>query len=400
MKTQILFVDDEPNVLSGLRRMLRSERSKWSMHFAGSGEEALAMLDQQPMDVIVSDMRMPGIDGAELLRRVADRYPDTIRLVLSGQSSHERIFRAVGPAHQFLSKPCESDVLVDTVRRTCQLRSHLNHESLHKVVAQIESLPPLPRLYQELVEILESDDASLDRVGDIIGGDLAMSVKVLQWVNSSFFGLPQHVTCPKHAVSLLGLGVIRPLTLTVGAFGHYQDIDSDVFSHDEAIAHGLAVATTARQIAADQVAADSSLDPHMVDDAFIAGMMHDIGKLILASSFPQQYQDVLRIVHEKKVSSWEAEREVFETTHAEVGAHLLGLWGMPHSIIEATALHHEPSLGTGRQFAPLTAVHAADALRGPLVSDTPDWDEAYFQAVGLVDQPDQWTRQTREEVSQ
>ena len=161
MKTKILFVDDEANILAGLRRMLRSQRDQWSMHFASSGEEALSKMQAESFDVVVSDMRMPGMDGAELLTRVSKLYPNTVRLVLSGQSEHERIFRAIGPAHQFMAKPCEPQVLIDTIRRACDLQGQLSSESLTQLVSQLSHLPSLPTTYREVVEELESDEASL-----------------------------------------------------------------------------------------------------------------------------------------------------------------------------------------------------------------------------------------------
>ena len=187
MKTRVLFVDDEPNVLAGLRRMLRDQRKMWDMKFAAGGADALEVMESNEFDVVVTDMRMPGIDGAELLNRVANLYPNTVRLVLSGQSEHERIFRAIGPAHQFMSKPCDPQVLVSTVNRACGLKDQLTNEDLKNLVSQLTELPSLPITYRELVDELESDEASLDRVSEKIESDIGMTARVLQLVNSSFF---------------------------------------------------------------------------------------------------------------------------------------------------------------------------------------------------------------------
>ncbi|MEM9644291.1 MAG: response regulator [Planctomycetota bacterium] len=393
MPTHILFVDDESNVLSGLRRMLRSQRREWTMHFASGGEEALSLMERETIDVIVSDMRMPGMDGAALLTRISEAYPHTVRLILSGQSDHERIFRAIGPAHQFLSKPCEAETLIETVSRACRLQSQLADESLRNVISQIGTLPSLPQLYRDLVGELESSDASLDRVGEIIGADLAMSAKVLQLVNSSFFGIPQHVNCPKHAVSLLGLSVIRPLALTAGAFARYEDSILLEFSLSDAIDHGLAVATTARAIAM----AESPEAPYLIDDAFIAGMMHDIGKLVLASHLQSSYREAFSLVSRENLAHPEAEKAVFGTTHADVGAHLLDLWGLPNSIVEAVAFHHRPSESDATQFSPLTAVHAANVLRrssesvGDAKHGTP-WDLVHLETLNLSDRVKAWKK--------
>lgn len=390
-KIKILFVDDEPNVLAGLRRMLRGQRKVWEMEFANGGTAALERMEAQPFDVVVSDMRMPGIDGAELLTRVSELYPHTVRLVLSGQSEHEKIFRAVGPAHQFMSKPCDPEVLVQTIQRACGLQSQLHDQALIQLISQIDTLPSLPSIYRDLVHELESDDASLDRVADMIGSDMGMTAKVLQLVNSSFFGLPQHVSCPKHAVSMLGLNVIRPLALSAHAFSEYEVPDLDGFSLNSSIEHCLAVATAARSIAEAE-----TQDAHTINDAFIAGMMHDIGKLILSSKLTEKFAEALQLAKSETLSLPEAEFKVFGTSHAQVGAHLLGLWGLPNPIVEAVAFHHNPSESTNEGFTPLTAVHAANVLQhNQFPADEtpvrPNWDDNYLNHIGFSDRTEAWS---------
>lgn len=378
--------------------MLRGQRKVWDMHFANGGAEALEAMSKESFDVIVSDMRMPGIDGAELLDRVSKLYPNTVRLVLSGQSEHEKIFRAIGPAHQFMSKPCDPDVLIKTIQRACGLHSQLQDVSLKNLTSQISCLPSLPSVYRELVEELESDDASMDRIGDVIGSDLGMTAKVLQLVNSSFFGLPQHVTCPKHAVSLLGLNIIRPLLLTAKAFSQYEDPQVDGFSLEQSVQHSLAVAVTAKRIA-EAEASQSQL----VDDAFMAGMLHDIGKLILAVNKPESFEEAVKLAKDEQTPVWKAELQVFGTTHAEVGAHLLGLWGLPDPIVEAVAFHHRPSNACIEGFTPLAAVHVANALQptlfagdqAPAVSEC---DAAFIDALKANDRLPVWTSLTAQEA--
>lgn len=379
---KILFVDDEANILAGLRRMLRCQRKVWDMKFANGGEEALSMFETEPFDVVVSDMRMPRIDGAQLLETVSRLYPNTVRLVLSGQSEHEKIFRAIGPAHQFMSKPCEPDVLISTIERACGLQSQLNDPALKNVVSQISSLPSLPEIYKQLVHELEGDDASIGHVGDLIEGDLAMTAKVLQLVNSSFFGLAQSVSCPKHAVSLLGLNIIRPLVLCAKVFCQYEERSVEHFSLDRLIQHGLAVAVSARKIAEQQ-----SHEKFTADDAFIAAMLHDIGKLILAVELSQSYREAVELSESSGVNMVQAEKAVFGTTHAEVGAHLLGLWGLPNPIVEAVAFHHRPSDANSVLFTPLAATFIANLLHQPAavqdISKLPFWDVPYLEQLEL-----------------
>jgi len=199
---RILFVDDESMVLDGLRRMLRGMRNEWEMEFAASGHEALGILAGRQFDVIVTDMRMPGMDGCQLLNHVKKLHPQVVRIVLSGQSDNDMIMKSVGPAHQFLSKPCDAEILKTTVARVCSMWNLLDDEALIKVVSGIESLPSLPQLYSEVVDEVNSAEGSLNRVGEIISKDSGMSAKILQLVNSAFFGLPRQVTSPVRAVQL------------------------------------------------------------------------------------------------------------------------------------------------------------------------------------------------------
>ncbi|WP_436717802.1 response regulator [Roseiconus lacunae] len=390
---QVLFVDDEPNVLSGLRRMLRQQRSVWNMHFANGGEAALQWLAEHECDVIVTDMRMPGIDGAELLNRVSELYPKTVRLVLSGQSEHEKIFRAVGPAHQFMSKPCDPKLLVNTIERACGLHGQLQDPKLKGLISQLSSLPSLPKVYSDLVKDLESEDASIERIGKQIGSDVAMTAKVLQLVNSSFFGLPQRVSCPEHAVSLLGLNVIRPLVLTAKAFSQYENVSVRGFKLQKLIDHSLSVAMLARKIAEME-----SSDPHTVEDSFIAGMVHDIGKLILAHNLPGDYSEVIDSSEQTSIPLHVIERKVFNASHAEVGAHLLGLWGLPHPIVEAVAFHHRPSDANNDRFSPLTAVYLADQLNHHPGSNGSDCDHDYLDSLGLMPRLDRFATLTTGEA--
>lgn len=382
---RILFVDDEPNVLSGLRRMLRGQRKVWKMDFAEGGQAALDKMETASFDVVVTDMRMPGIDGAELLSRVSAQYPDTVRLVLSGQSEHERIFRAVGPAHQFLSKPCEPETLVSKIESSCKMHERMMDDSLRAIISQVDSLPSLPSVYLDLVSELKSEDPSLEKVGELISSDVAMTAKTLQLVNSSFFGLPQHVSDPKHAAALLGLNILQPLVLSAHVFSEFQSQECSI-DLEHLISHSLNVAVTAREIAAMESKAQ-----HLADDAFLAGILHDIGKLIIGSRLPERCEEVRQLAEAEGLQDWEAERQVLGTTHGEIGAYLIGLWGLPMPIVEAVALHHFPHESAAAEFSVLAAVHAANALSHESDDDAScRWDETYLDRLNLADNKQQW----------
>lgn len=393
---RILFVDDDPNVLAGLRRMLRPLRTEWDMAFVESGRKALETLAGSPFDVVVSDMRMPGMDGAELLTKVKQDHPQIVRIALSGHSEKELLLRSTGPTHMFLAKPCDAETLKQAVARSVNLRDMLADESLQRVAAQVSCLPSLPDLYHEIVEELEGEDSSMRRVGEIISKDLGMTAKILQLVNSAFFGLRRHVSDPAQAVSLLGLETINGLVLSIHVFSQFDGASVEGFSLNKLWEHSVATGALAKRIARE-----GGLGPEDVDYALLAGLLHDTGELVLVANLPEEYAKVLQAAGAKGITVWEAELEIFGTTHAAVGAYLLGLWALPDPIVEAIAYHHQPSACQAEAFCPLTAVHVADALEHEQMTQDKgagQLDTEYLSRIGLGDRVTTWQDICRELV--
>ena len=374
-KKNILFVDDEGDVLEGLRRMLRNMRGEWEMEFAKSGQEALEIMAKRPFDVIVSDMRMPGMDGAQLLAEVMKSYPDVVRIVLSGHSKQEMIFKSVGTAHQYLAKPCDPEVLKKTVERASSLRTFLADNELKEAVGKLQNLPSLPSLYMEINNELMSPDSSLARVGDIISKDVGMTAKILQLVNSPFFGFFTEISSPAQAVTLLGLDTIKALVTSVHIFSKLKINKIGKIEIKKLWNHFFAVGILSREIAKME-----SLDSKTVEKAFMAGILHDVGKIVLISNLPDKYEEVVTIADEEGVAIFEAERRIFGPSHAEVGGYLLGLWGLPDSIIEAVFFHHQPNISPEHDFGIISAVHAANAL---VAHEMPEYTVGQISQVDL-----------------
>ena len=382
---RILFVDDEPNVLDGLRRMLFSMRNEWAVEFANSGAQALDRLSGNHFDVVVTDMRMPGMDGATLLARVRERAPDTLRFVLTGQSDSETVYRSVGDAHQFLTKPCKPEVLKDSIERVLNLKELLTSAKLRAMVAQIGALPPRPQVYSELCEELQSSDGAISNVGSIIERDVALTAKILQLANSAFFGLRQHVSTATQAASFLGFDTIKALVLATGLFDHLEkQALPEGFPLEWLWRHCMTVGAAARAIAQSE-----GLPVAAQCDAYTAGLLHDAGMLVLAMSRKKEYLSVSEHAQKKRILLTEAESQLLDCTHAEIGAYLLGIWGLPTPIVEAVAYHHHPGTCAGSEFSPLTAVHLADVLTTTQGSDcnypAPIPDSAYLERLGCTD---------------
>jgi HD-like signal output (HDOD) protein len=385
---KILFVDDEPRVLDGLRRMLRGYRHEWHMRFCEGPLLALEALQQEKFDVVVTDMRMPVMDGAELLSRIRELHPETVRIVLSGQSEQERILRAVGPAHQYLSKPCNPEELRATIIKASLLGNRLDNLILKSIVSQLGVLPSLPRLYVDVVEELAKEDCSVGKIGTLISQDIGMTAKLLQLVNSSFFGLPVHVVDAKHAVALLGTNTIRQLVMAAGIFRQTNGCSEKQFFLKQLCDHSMAVATIARAIATE-----AKLHKDSVDNSFLSGVLHDVGKLVLVENYGVEYLQLNQKAKCQDLPTLDAELQTYRATHADVGGYLLGLWGLPQEIIEAVALHHRPEFSPCNEFTPLTALHIANALaHNNLNEELPAVriNMAYLQRIGIDEHLEHW----------
>lgn len=352
---RILFVDDEPRVLEGLQRMLRPCRQQWEMTFASSGSAALEILARRAHDVIVTDMRMPEMDGAELLQRVRARYPGMIRIVLSGQFEAEAAMRVVQAAHQFLTKPCDAGKLQEVIERSCQSDQIVFDAATRSLIAAIGELPALPRTYGALVAALNDPQTTLDHVGAIVQHDVAVAAKVLQLVNSAFFGLSCEVSTVSMAVGYLGFEVLKQLVMTVELFRTFPCKQSAAgFSVEQIQRHSRCVAA---------VAAKLPIPHKLAASTSVAALLHDAGKLILAVRLPEAFEQALEASLAQQRPLYNVEQEMHGTSHAEIGAYLLALWGLPSSIVAAVSRHHHPippDAGAGINMD--MAVHIADLL--------------------------------------
>jgi putative nucleotidyltransferase with HDIG domain len=375
-KPCILFVDDEMNVLVGLKRALHAMRDEWDMAFANSGAEALQMLEARPADMVVSDLRMPRMDGVDLLNAVKLRYPKTIRFVLSGQADRFMILRCAGPSHQFLVKPCSAEDLVKAARRSFSLRDLLARHELARFLEDDVVLPDMPAIYADLMRALQSRDSSMVEIARIIDRDADMAAKMLRLVNSAFF---VYIESIQQALSYLGAEAISAIALASALYEPFLGKGDDPFGIQESYDHSITVGATAGRWIAKNLK-----DRKRSEEATMAGMTHDIGKLVVIRSKPDLWAQAARHAQDNRLPMHAAEREVLGTTHAEIGAYLLHRWGIADNIVEAVAYHHHPSASIGRERNSLFAVHAANALSHKWSDPSQNWrrllDAAYVAA--------------------
>jgi putative nucleotidyltransferase with HDIG domain len=395
MKTNILLVDDEPRVLQALQRMLHFKHQEWNLEFADSSPRALALMAKMSFRIVVSDLLMPGMDGVQFLEEVRRLYPQTARLIFCWRAERQSLPRAFGTAHQFLFKPCEPAVLVQTLTRLLDQTELLSDPRLKSLVSQMRFLPSLPEFYVELMREMQTENASIEHISQIIGRDPGISAKILQLVNSAFFGVPRHVSTPDEAVMFLGLETVKAIVLSLHLFASFDRAKVKAFDLRKLWQHSWSASLLAKK-----VCLAGSRDLKKAEQAFTAGLLHDIGKLVLAANLPDSFQQALAMARNPSVSLLEAERATFGATHAEVGAYLLALWGIPQPVVEAVAFHHTPAQCLNGGFSALTAVHLANALAhaqidGQFATWQTQVDQAYLCAVGCEHQLVAWQELTR-----
>jgi HD-like signal output (HDOD) protein len=342
---RVLFVDDEPHVLAGLRRRLSRQRNVWEMSFAGGGAEALAMLAEQPVDVVVTDMRMPGMDGAQLLAEVLRRYPATARIVLSGHAGLESIIAAIGPTQQYLAKPCDTDVLVEAIGGVLRIREMLGNEAIRVALGGVESLPKPPGVHMEMVAVVSTPDFTIADVAAVVERDIATSAEVLKLVNSAFFVIPQPVESISRAVALLGVETIRSLALSGAVFRPGPKLPA-TFKVAEMHQRGLYTGVLAQRIAVAE-----GWQHGAPGHALLAGLLHEVGLLVLAAGNPAGYETIRQAAPTDPWEREQLEQEAFGCTVGQASGYLLGMWGFPVALVQAVA--SQPCRPTDPSAVPL-----------------------------------------------
>ena len=350
---RLLFVDDEPMVLDGIRNLLRKHRTRWNMAFATSGAAALELLAQEPRDAVISDMRMPGMNGAELLNQVRERYPRSARILLTGQASSADLMQALPVAQQILSKPCEPTLLCTVLERLFRVQELLNNEKIQELVGSVDRLPQFPRCYAELSAAMARDDVSVAEIAEIVKQDPALSLKALSMANSSYFGLAHATSSIPIAVGQIGFQLLRSVALSTELFERM----------------GPALAATRilrnlpeRSLLKAQLARKFVSDHQQAEAAFTAALLLDIGHIVMAQCQGDIYLPFLLEMESCDRPIAECERERFGFTHGEVGAYLLGAWNLPPRLVKLVGCHQLPALLDLAIDPVVAAVHVADVL--------------------------------------
>lgn len=388
MKT-VFFVGINPSLIPAIQHLTRSSGNSWQSYFPGNTSEALEWISRVKLDVVLVEINFPDAGSIQLLNYLQKNCPQVVKIAVCDQKNILDHLRTSGLAQQFLNKSFDIPMLKTSIERAFTLRDLLSQNMLQRLIPQVRSLPSLPTLYLQIADELNKPLPSAEKVGQIISQDISMTAKVLQLVNSASFGLPYQVVNPTQATVLLGLEAIRDLVLTIKVFSNFDQIKLRHLGFTQLWNHSIAVGAASRLIARELVK-----DKLVMEYAFVAGLLHDLGKLVLADNLPMKYHSALEIAANKQIQLRDAELEVFGTTHAQVGAYLMWLWNLPDAVVVASAYHHTPSEHPEKSISPLPVVHMANVfVHETIHGGTRRWkspmlDQNCLQLFGLADRVD------------
>lgn len=397
---KILFVDDEPAILDALQDSLRQHRRRWEMTFACGGDSAIAQLRGSEFDAVVSDIRMPIVNGVDVLKYAKERQPKAIRIALTGYSDSESTIQLTTLAQRYLRKPCSVEELDDAISRDSGLIEAFDNEQVKTLAGSAGRLAIGNDSRRSLIEVLNSSDGSAEDIANIVEQDVAMTAKILQLANSSFFRRQQSVISAKQAVSFLGVDVLKSLVLANQLFEVSQNLPKQVgFNTSLFFEHSMLTSTLARNMTDNE---------QLNASAFTAGLLHDVGKIIILAKKPHVIPDLVDQTS-TIANCWvseSAQREILGCTHAEVGGCFLNLWGIPTPIVEAVTFHDSPASVHSKELDSVGIVHVCNYLAHWLSADAGDeyvelkLDRDYLSQLGVAERVSDWKLKARELVSE
>jgi len=390
MNRSIYIVDDQPEVLEIAVAIVKSVLPGVVATGFNRPCEALAAIKANPPDLILSDQVMPEMSGSQLLEEARLVAPGTLRIMMSGFVPLDQL-TVITSAHQYVAKPFGAPQLKKMLERTFAARDRVRDKKLQTVVASLRSLPSLPQVHHTLLSELENNRGASAAIGQMVAQDAGLSAKVLQLANSPLFGREYLVSSPAEAVFCLGTGMITAVVLSQSLFKHYRANSHPEFSFEQVWLHCWDTAALAQCYCREY-----ELPRPTREEAFLAGLLHETGRLILIANFPDQYTAACEAARKAQSPLGPRLREVFPAAPCEIGAFLLDLWGMPDSVVASVSMLEHPERENATGFTAVSALYIADqiASRGTPPDPFPpeEWDAAYPRSIGCPEELKQWVR--------
>ncbi len=356
MKNTIVFIEDNSEILAEIRHIFHNMESVWNLHYFDHTVEASSFLHQHHADILCISYDLTSSNSENFIGSIQSEYPNTARIIYYNESSDvpEKDLRKY--AHEIIKRPFGSREFLFVIQKTLNLHKILSDDNLIQTLSKITELPTMPDIYLKLKNELEKEDCYIRNIAEIISEDVAMTAELLKFVNSAYFSLPTKIMDPTRAISYIGIEALKAIVIQEKLFSYYGDIPNMPFSFSDFNTHSQLTGHLAKQLTSYE-----RKMPKMIEESFTAGMLHDIGKLVLLK-FPDFNKQKLEYIKEHKCSGVEAEYKILGTSHAEIGAYLLGLWNFPDSILEAVAFHHYPEKTPLSSFSTLTSVYIANGM--------------------------------------
>lgn len=364
MKLNILTVDKNPNILSQISELLHSSQFEGKYYFTQTIDEAFSIIEQNEISIVICDLNIPTINGVDFLEVLKSDFPSIVRIVLfDHENQMELLLKSVVSAHKFISKPIDSEKFYKVITQTLLLNSFLIDTNVLNILNQIESFPSLPQTYIEIEEELNKENFAIKNISDIVHKDMAIATRILQVVNSPLFGLAKNITDIQQAISLLGITMLKSLILYTQIFRSFEGNMRVENIQKEIWEHSLKVANTSKLLVANFG------NRNEIETAFISGLLHDVGKIIIINNEKFIF-DILELMKSENIEYNEAEYKILGTSHAEIGAYLLSLWGLPNIIVDSVKNHHKISKIENNIISVETAVFIANEYNSNLILDS------------------------------
>jgi putative nucleotidyltransferase with HDIG domain len=353
---RVLFVDSDP----ATREIYGQLRTYWGIgqevHTAGTAVEATQLLDRFRFDVVITELVLPDLPGLDLLAQVMQTHPESARIVISGNSDKLKAAEALNVAHRFFSKPFSFEVLGSLLEHLSNRDYLLNNERIRCMIFKTGALPVLPSTWVELTRMLDSPDTHIADIAAIVEQDPGLTTRLLHTVNSAYFGIARKVVSCSEGIQIVGLELVRGLMMGIKMFDYYKNSPFVRKVFGRIWDHSLRTAAGARKLSTMEI-----IPIEQRNVSFTAGLLHDIGKLVLAANAEAEYQQALEIAARDSIPVFRAEQQVFGLSHAQIAAYLFTMWGFPDPVVEAVEKHH--SLHNVDRFSPALAIHVAQCLQ-------------------------------------
>lgn len=388
---KLLFVGTPTDWSLVIDRDLHRLQPTWGCQFAADVVQAITLLQGQEFYAIIIQSSLAS--DAALRETLENKASRTVRVILCNTNDRAEVARWSATGANPISQSTDAANLAANISRIARVQEWMADAGIKKLLALCKKLPAMPKLYAQVSKELSSPNGSIDVVAQLIAQDPVMTAKILQVVNSAFFALGRQVSEPSDAVMFLGAERTRSLILLAGVFTQFEGVGCPGFTPEQIWNHSLQVGALARNVTMAE-----TRNAKTAEAAFTAGLIHDMGKLILAANVPAMCNSIEQLHISKRLSQREAEMQVLGTTHAELAACLLGTWALPLPVLEAVAWHHHPTRSDDKGFTLLTAVHAANVFAyelggGSGTAALPEvFDHNYLLQIGLGENRNDWRK--------